>query len=214
MKEGSFSKKGVQIQCEKDEIVEIIKSAKKLLKERSDTGTGFEIEQKEYYSIGLEKEQTKARSKQKVYGFGDVNTKITDFHSDRMKEGEKEGQKRGQVVKLVKKEQSKKLIRKKNKIEVPESTTASNWVKLQVQPNVRIDVEAFHDRGALQQWQRVKLQPGTGQQGGWLFYVGDGKTIYHYSTDIMAQTVLNVAKNNRYLLVYPKNIKKIDEPRD
>jgi hypothetical protein len=72
-----------------------------------------------------------------------------------------------------------------------------------LEANLRIDIERHVPRAGLLKWQRVKLQPQSGQQGGWLFWIGDGEQALRYPGEILANTIENVARQNKYLLVYP-----------
>lgn len=57
-------------------------------------------------------------------------------------------------------------------------------------------------------YRRVQFQPGNGQQGGWLMYVGDGEGRFHYSWAVFRNTIRTVIEGNggrgTYVLLWPK----------
>jgi hypothetical protein len=170
-----------------------------------------ESEQEKLEGSATAAPKQEASKKNGTLGWGDVVVIQTNYHRSEMRVGTGQGAAwltKGEVTKAVL-EQMRGSFGNRH-FRVPHHTTTSNYWKLNTifgrqRGGLRVDLENYHE--ALARWQRVKLQPGSGQQGGWLLYVPEDGSAIEYDAEIMIRSFAQVVATGAYHLVYPSNVK-------
>jgi hypothetical protein len=142
---------------------------------------------------------------------GDVVVARTEYHAGEMRHGSGQGSDwlgRGEVTASAL--QGIEGTYGNKHFLAPHHGTESNYWKLKDifnRPRGRLSIDAEAYQQSLPRWQRIKLQPGNGQQGGWLLYVPEDDSLLEYDADILIQSFANVVGSGRYHLVYPRDLK-------